>query len=578
MPEAKKCRRTVPTGFDALPDDLFYHMVTFLGDSMNQIKSYTQVSRTFRRAIHSATMLSRLRWDVPNPLRIHCIPHMLLKKVHNLRIKSSGTLNDLHYVPELRTLDVSSFASRLKDEHMTGVRDLSFLHTINLSGNRYLTNLDELLSLKSLRHLMASNCVGLTRIPCMPGLQTLTIEGCNKVRNLEVLAQMPNLEKLSIQNQPITKELLDLLPVGLRDLGVRFAHDLRDAHLHSLARLTNLTHLNLSGSGLESFKNLAPLKQLEELRVPFCKALHDLEGLSALKSLRFFYAYYSPLGSAVSLEGLVSLEELEFASSELTTISFPCPLPKLHTMRLHSCPLLQHLTEVHNAFALRKLDLSGNGSVDNALLGKLQTLSNLKDLNLTGCLQVTFIGLALLPKSLERLILQDCTHVCNVAMECLSSLLELKRLDLQGCTLISDEGLHELSAIKSVQYLNLSFCTSITDVGMFALSKLVHLRVLRLHSCHKITDLGLRALANLTELQSLDFTRCKKLDTLRPLRALTSLRYINLSGCVKLTDNSLRNLLPCINLETIDTTFCKRVSKGFNIKHQIEIARSKLGL
>lgn len=565
------------TSVETLPADLFYFMMTFVGDSMNEFVTYTRVSHAFRRAIHSTTMLSRLRWDVRNPLKIRFIPAMMSTKVHHVRMKSNATLDNLSYVPQLRVLDLSSYNSHLKDEHITAVQDLSFLHTINFTGNRYITNLDVLEDMPSLRHLIAVDCPGLTRLPLMPNLRTLSIENSYGFKDLQVLALMPNLEELRLQLQHVDKALFDLMPVGLRKLKVAYCPNLTDNGLHYLARLTNLTDLSLCGcSDIESLRNLVSVApQLEKLNISLCKALRNLDGLSTFKSLRFLHAATStPLGSKVSLEGLVSLEELKFSSKELTMICFPHPLPKLHTISLQYCPLLQHMVGVHNASNVCKLDLSGSRLVDNALLGKLQPLSHLQNLDLRDCLLVTFIGLALLPRTLKRLILKDCVHVCDVAMERLSRFSALKRLDLQNCTKISDEGFHELSALKTVRYLNLSYCVKLTDTGMFALSKLVHLRVLRLAGCRKVTDLGLRALSHLTELQSLDFTRCKRLDTLKPLRSLTSLRYINLSSCVKLTDDSLRNLSLCIDLETIQTTHCKLVSKNFENTRRMEIARA----
>lgn len=577
MSEAKRCRRAVATSVETLPADLFYLMMTFVGDSMNEFVTYTRVSHAFRRAIHSTTMLSRLRWDVRNPLKIRFIPAMMSTKVHHVRMKKShATLDNLSYVPQLRVLDLSSYNSHLKDEHITAVQELSFLHTINVTGNRSLTNLDMLEDMPSLRRLIAMNCPGLTRLPRMPSLTTLCIENSYGFKDLQVLALMPNLEELRLQLHCVDKALFDLMPVGLRKLKVAYCPNLTDNGLHYLARLANLTDLNLGGcSEIESLRNLVSLApHLEKLDVSMCKALRNLDGLSAFKSLRLLYAPFTPLGSKVSLEGLVSLEELEFSSKELTMICFPHPLPKMHTITLH-CPLLQHMVGVHNASNVCKLDLSNSRLVDNALLGKLQPLSRLQNLDLQGCLLVTFIGLELLPRTLTRLILKDCVHVCDVAMERLSRFSALKRLDLQKCTKISDEGFHELSALKAVRYLNLSFCVKLTDTGMFALSKLAHLRVLRLAGCRKVTDLGLRALSHLTELQSLDFNRCKRLDTLKPLRSLTSLRYIDLSGCVKLTDDSLRNLSLCIDLETIRTTHCKLVSKSFVDTRRKEIARAR---
>lgn len=556
----RRCDNAAPN-LDTLPEDLFCHVISFCDRKMNRVAALHLVNRSVRQAMRSATMLSLLIFDMRQPINVLQLG-TLAADVQLARFKGSSGMQTLHYTPKLRFLDLS-YSGVLKNDNFNAVRTLSMLQTIGVSGCQ-ITNLDVLTNLKSLRTLYASNCRHLTRLPDMPQLLKLDIDCCHQMVDVQALTNMTRLTWLSMSGSSAANQVLPTLPDSLVHLGLSYCQNLTDADLLPIKRLVNLTHLDLSGCKLlKSMKNLAPLVRLTELRASFCDALCNTKGLSDLKLLRVFHGAHSPLceSGELSLSGLVALEELELSSTTLITLDFPQPMPNLHTLRVHYCPLLRQLKNIANAPQLHTVNLSQNPYLEDSALAGFSKLLTLGDLCLRGCARLTVVGMRMLPTTIHRLILEGCNQLDNQTMVVLSNFSKLQRLDLQSCALISDEGLHELSAVRTLQYLSLSHCNRITDVGMFALSKLVHLRVIRFDSCRKITDLGLRALEPLTEIESLDFNRCKGLLHLKPLSELATLQFLNLSGCVSLTDDSILNLKPCKKLTTIYTNHCKRVSK-----------------
>ena len=557
----RRCCAERPS-LDTLPEDLLCHVMSFCEEKMNRLMSLHLVSRSVRRFMRSEAMLSVMGFDLRHPMNVLQLG-TLAADLQRLRFKSCASLNTFQFTPKLRTLDLS-YCTLLKDEQFNSVRSLTMLQTLNVSGSQ-LTNLDVLAHVKPLRHLCASNCNHLTRLSNMPELLTLNVDGCSKLVHLHSISGMTKLTRLNLSGSASAPDVLRTLPDSLVHLSLRYCKTLTDAHLQPFERLVNLTSLDLSGCNqIKSLAGVASLTRLEELQASYCDVLRDVKGLSSLTSLRKFIAPQSPLcgpDGELQLSGLVALEELDVATTELYRLSFPDVLPNLHTLRVHSCPLLQHVVDIGNAPRLQAVNFANNPHLDDSCLEGFSKLLDLQDACFRMCERITPLGLLKLPTTLNRLVLQGCVQLNNLTMSIFHRFSKLQRLDLQDCFLISDEGLHDLSAVRTLQHLNLSHCVKITDTGMFALSKLVHLRALRLDGCRKITDLGLRALEPLTELESLDFNRCKRLVHLRPLAALRSLKFINLSGCVALTDESLMNLHPCKNLTTIYTNHCKHVSK-----------------
>ena len=155
------------------------------------------------------------------------------------------------------------------------------------------------------------------------------------------------------------------------------------------------------------------------------------------------------------------------------------------------------------------INLSNTGITDVGL-ASLAQLSNLRNLNLSGCTGITDEGLASLAQltSLRTLFLSGCTSITDAGLASLASLQHLKYLKLSGCTGITDEGLASLAQLKRLGTLYLSGCTGITGVGLAPLAQLPNLQLLKLSGCTGITDERLESLAQLSQLYLLDLSGC----------------------------------------------------------------------
>ena len=173
----------------------------------------------------------------------------------------------------------------------------------------------------------------------------------------------------------------------------------------------------------------------------------------------------------------------------------------------------------------------------------------------------------------------------------LAALRELRQLDLSGCRQLTDiDPLRNLTALAS---LNLSSCEQLTDIA--PLRNLTALASLNLAGCWQLTDInplrhlpavaslnlfGCRQLTdivplrNLTALASLNLSWCEQLTDIDPLRNLTTLASLYLSGCQQLTDiDPLRNLTA---LTSLDLAWCRNLKRVECLPHLSALRRLDL--
>lgn len=140
--------------------------------------------------------------------------------------------------------------------------------------------------------------------------------------------------------------------------------------------------------------------------------------------------------------------------------------------------------------AMDFLDLSFSDVTDEGLK-VVATMTNLKQLRLTGCSRITDAGLAHLSKltKLTDLCLND-TKITDAGLVHLSKMKSLQSLELGWTKGISDAGLVHLSDLTELIYLGLSK-TQVTDAGLVHLQKLTKLSWIKLALNKGITDKGL---------------------------------------------------------------------------------------
>ncbi|XP_064606275.1 F-box/LRR-repeat protein 14-like [Liolophura sinensis] len=176
----------------------------------------------------------------------------------------------------------------------------------------------------------------------------------------------------------------------------------------------------------------------------------------------------------------------------------------------------------------------------------------LESLNLSGCYNVTDIGLA-------QAFVQEWPHITV--------------LDLSLCKQIKDESLGRIAQfLKNLEVLELGGCCNITSIGLRLIAwGLKKLKRLNLRSCRNISDDGIGHLAGLCpdaaegnlELEHLGLQDCQKLtdQSLKHVSVgLTNLKTINLSFCGSVTDSGIKYLAKMASLQEINLRSCDNIS------------------
>jgi len=92
--------------------------------------------------------------------------------------------------------------------------------------------------------------------------------------------------------------------------------------------------------------------------------------------------------------------------------------------------------------------------IDNEGLRHLSSLSEIRNLYLSGCNLIDIDGLAHITTTIQRLGLSNCNLIDNKAVQLLSNFSKLTYLSING-PLIDNEGLRHLSVLQRLEYLGI---------------------------------------------------------------------------------------------------------------------------
>ena len=145
-------------------------------------------------------------------------------------------------------------------------------------------------------------------------------------------------------------------------------------------------------------------------------------------------------------------------------------------------------------------------------LSPIADLTDLGNLDLSGCSRVSDLGPLSGLRKLTRLGLEGCASVEDLSP--LAHLQALQWADVRGLERVEDVG--PLAAIAGLRWLDLGGCTALKDLG--PLTRLTNLQALVLHGCTGLTDLG--PLTALRALRALVISDCTGVFDLAPLRML----------------------------------------------------------
>ncbi|XP_065200656.1 F-box/LRR-repeat protein 14-like [Planococcus citri] len=259
--------------------------------------------------------------------------------------------------------------------------------------------------------------------------------------------------------------------------------------------------------------------------------------------------------------------------------AFASSIPTLLNLDLSLCKQITDksvLKIVQSLENLENLELGGCSNVtDSGLLAIANGLKRLKSLNLRSCWNVSDQGIRLIAGqtdkktgnlTLERLGLQDCQHLSDEALKCISiGLTSITSINLSFCINISDVGLKYLAKIPSLRELNLSSCDNVSDAGVAYLAEAGSpITSLDVSFCDKVTDQSLDYISRgLFNLRCLSLTACPVSDEgiCKLAKALSDLEVLNIGQCTRITDQSLFAISESFkNLKCVDLYGCSKIS------------------
>jgi Leucine-rich repeat (LRR) protein len=205
--------------------------------------------------------------------------------------------------------------------------------------------------------------------------------------------------------------------------------------------------------------------------------------------------------------------------------------------------LLKNL--VSNCTKLDSLNLAYCSDVtDDSLVELAKTCPKIQELVLWGCYNTTNVTLEALAancKSIRSLSLKCCKKISDAGLIHMQALTQLEDVNLTYCRNITDFGLQSfLSGVPKLRSLCMAYCSNITDVTVGAVMKhCPHLEKLDLTQCN-ISDAGLKYIAANPEtscLQELNLTSCQSITCSgisHLLKLVGTLKVLTIEDCTSL--------------------------------------------
>jgi F-box/leucine-rich repeat protein 14 len=266
-----------------------------------------------------------------------------------------------------------------------------------------------------------------------------------------------------------------------------------------------------------------------------------------------------PLFTSLGRRGIKRVQVLSMRRSLRDVVH---GVPNVERLNLSGCYNVTDIGLAH-AFAsplptLTQLDLSLCKQVTDSSLGRIaQHLRNLETLELGGCCHVTNTGLLLIAwglRKLRRLNLRSCWHVSDQGIG-----------HLAGRGLQDDSDIDDDDAVVSMAAaVTHSFAPPLPEEGQGTRN----LEYLGLQDCQRLTDESLRYIAaGLPKLKTINLSFCVSITDsgLRHLAKMSSLRELNLRACDNVTDSGLAHLSEGLSgsggscLTSLDVSFCDKI-------------------
>ncbi|KAH7430272.1 hypothetical protein KP509_09G091400 [Ceratopteris richardii] len=327
-----------------------------------------------------------------------------------------GKLKDLRYLNFERCRHVE-----LLKEEIDGLQSLELLSLHNCKSLRTLTSLAT-----TLRTLHLKRCESLESLKAsLPNLRDLTLIACEKLKEVDCEG-CGSLEYLLLDGCKKLESLqMPSLP-NLRMLKLKWCFGLKEVDCGGCG---SLEHLELCGcSGLERLQ-MPSLPNLRKLKLEWCFGLKEVD-----------------CGGCGSLEHLEIIGSHIFESVELKSLQMPS-LPNLRHLELKGCSGLKEV-DCGGCGSLEYLLLDGCKKLESLQMPSLPNLRmlvlewcdglkevdcgglpSLQDLNVCFCRSLKSISV--LPRSLETLWVKECNEL--QVLDGLDTLTNLKDVNIEGC-------------------------------------------------------------------------------------------------------------------------------------------------
>ncbi len=444
--------------------------------------------------------------------------------------------------PESESLAISGAA--LTHADLEAVASLEKLRVLSLSDCAIsdISALSRLTGLTSLT-LKDNNIEDISPLRALTGLRTLYLSG-NRVTDYTPLHALTSLTTLDISGMEITEEQLEELQKALPGCAVISDEptvELVEITLGGVTFTSDVTELDLSGSGIDDISQLAVCEQLESLDLSG-NEISDLSPLVGLSALRELNVSGNKVASLSPLMGLSALERLDVSANSVSSIAALSGLASLKYLDL-SENALGGMDALAGLTALEELGLRATGIGDGAL-SALHGLASLRRLDIEENADLTLSGVNALREALpdcEILVTEELLQVAlgdglydpaatavdasgqNVqSLDGIERLTGLTQLDLSDNPGLDIAGLGQMTGLTE---LILSNC-GLGDIG--ELSSLTRLLALDLGGNADITDIS--ALASLERMQTLDLSGTGVTDV-SVLEGLPRLNTLILTGC-----------------------------------------------
>lgn len=260
--------------------------------------------------------------------------------------EEAEVLSDLIYLPYLEKLTVPD----RKLDSLSILSTLEYLKELDLSGCRFPTgDMEILAALPNLEKLSMASC-GLSTIADLSGAVNLThldLSG-NTLRNLQPLTNMSNLQELQLQHNAVT---------SLSDLSV----------------LTSLTKLDISYNSVTDLSPLFVCEKLSWLGVSN-NQISKLDGMEVFTAMTHLDLSHNQLTEVAALKSLTALTELNISYNKLEYIHQLSELTNLANLNCSNNEIY-HLPIWSAESALSTLDASHNNIESLDPLAKLENLT-----------------------------------------------------------------------------------------------------------------------------------------------------------------------------------------------------------